>query len=84
MPDLGTVLVLLTIILGVLLASGASNRWVFGLIAVGVVGCLAVWQLHILDQYQINRFAAFANPSLDPAASATTPTRPASPSAPAA
>ncbi|GGX85463.1 rod shape-determining protein RodA [Streptomyces anandii] len=67
MPDLGTVLVLLTIILGVLLASGASNRWVFGLIAVGVVGCLAVWQLHILDQYQINRFAAFANPSLDPA-----------------
>jgi rod shape determining protein RodA len=67
MPDLGTVLVLLTIILGVLLASGASNRWVFGLLAAGVVGCIAVWQLHILDQYQINRFAAFANPSLDPA-----------------
>jgi rod shape determining protein RodA len=67
MPDLGTVLVLLTIVLGVLLASGASNRWIFGLLTAGVVGCVAIWQLHILDEYQINRFAAFANPSLDPA-----------------
>lgn len=67
MPDLGTVLVLVTIILGVLLASGASNRWVFGLLIAGAVGCVAIWQLHILDEYQINRFAAFANPSLDPA-----------------
>ncbi|MER6919266.1 rod shape-determining protein RodA, partial [Streptomyces spiralis] len=67
MPDLGTVLVLVTIILGVLLASGASNRWVFGLLIAGTLGCVAIWQLHILDDYQINRFAAFANPSLDPA-----------------
>ncbi|WP_073946743.1 rod shape-determining protein RodA, partial [Streptomyces kebangsaanensis] len=67
MPDLGTVLVLVTIVLGVLLASGASNRWIFGLLTAGVVGCVAIWQLHILDEYQINRFAAFANPSLDPA-----------------
>ncbi|MGW5093347.1 rod shape-determining protein RodA [Streptomyces nodosus] len=66
MPDLGTVLVLLTIILGALLASGASNRWIFGLLTTGVLGCVVVWQLHILDEYQIDRFAAFANPSLDP------------------
>ncbi|MEU6509153.1 MULTISPECIES: rod shape-determining protein RodA [unclassified Streptomyces] len=67
MPDLGSVLAMVAIILGVLLASGASNRWVFGLLTVGVAGCVAIWQLHILDQYQINRFAAFANPNLDPA-----------------
>ncbi|MFI1165102.1 rod shape-determining protein RodA [Streptomyces sp. NPDC020801] len=67
MPDLGTVLVMVVIILGALLASGASNRWIFGLLTAGAVGCAVVWQLHILDQYQINRFAAFANPSLDPA-----------------
>jgi rod shape determining protein RodA len=67
MPDLGTCLVLAVIVLGVLLASGASNRWVFGLLGAGVMGCVAIWQLHILDQYQINRFAAFANPELDPA-----------------
>ncbi|MEU6115364.1 rod shape-determining protein RodA [Streptomyces sp. NPDC047117] len=67
MPDLGSVMVLGTIVLAVLLASGSSNRWVIGLVTLGVVGCLAVWQLHLLDDYQIARFAAFANPSLDPA-----------------
>ncbi|MET7593825.1 rod shape-determining protein RodA [Streptomyces sp. NPDC005481] len=67
MPDLGSVMVMVIIVLGVLLASGASNRWVFGLIGTGALGALAVWQLHILDEYQINRFAAFANPELDPA-----------------
>ncbi|MER7396097.1 rod shape-determining protein RodA [Streptomyces sp. NPDC000151] len=67
MPDLGSVMVLGTIVLAVLLSSGASNRWVIGLLTLGVVGCLSVWQLHLLDDYQIARFAAFANPSLDPA-----------------
>ncbi|MEU5362458.1 rod shape-determining protein RodA [Streptomyces sp. NPDC005925] len=67
MPDLGSVMVMVIIVLGVLLASGASNRWVFGLIGAGTIGALAVWQLGILDDYQINRFAAFANPDLDPA-----------------
>ncbi|MEV6290205.1 rod shape-determining protein RodA [Streptomyces sp. NPDC004059] len=67
MPDLGSVLAMVAIILGVLLASGASNRWIFGLLITGVIGCVAIWQLHILDEYQINRFAAFANPDLDPA-----------------
>ncbi|MFJ9814724.1 rod shape-determining protein RodA [Streptomyces sp. NPDC101151] len=67
MPDLGSVMVMVIIVLGVLLASGSSNRWVFGLITAGAIGAIAVWQLHILDEYQINRFAAFANPDLDPA-----------------
>ncbi|KQV99150.1 rod shape-determining protein RodA [Streptomyces sp. Root369] len=67
MPDLGSVMVMVIIVLGLLLASGASNRWVFGLLGAGAAGAIAVWQLHILDEYQIARFAAFANPSLDPA-----------------
>ncbi|MFE5029658.1 rod shape-determining protein RodA [Streptomyces sp. NPDC056656] len=67
MPDLGTIMVSAIIVLGVLLASGASNRWVFGLLGAGVLGAISVWRLHILDEYQINRFAAFANPALDPA-----------------
>jgi rod shape determining protein RodA len=66
MPDLGSVMVLAAIVLGVLLASGASSRWVFGLITTGIVGAVLVWQLGILDKYQIDRFAAFANPALDP------------------
>ena len=67
MPDLGSTMVMVVIILGILLASGAPKRWLFGLIAVGVLGAFAVVQLHLLKQYQIARFAAFADPGLDPA-----------------
>ncbi|AWK08663.1 rod shape-determining protein RodA [Streptomyces spongiicola] len=67
MPDLGSVMVMVVIVLGVLLASGASNRWIFGLIGAGVGGAVLVTVLGLLDEYQINRFAAFANPELDPA-----------------
>ncbi|MEU7037559.1 rod shape-determining protein RodA [Streptomyces sp. NPDC046237] len=67
MPDLGSVMVMAVIVLGVLLASGASNRWVLGLIGAGVAGAVAVTALGLLDEYQLNRFAAFANPELDPA-----------------
>ncbi|MEU6877030.1 rod shape-determining protein RodA [Streptomyces sp. NPDC046712] len=67
MPDLGSVMVMGIIVLGVLLASGASNRWVLGLIGAGVAGALLVTALGLLDEYQLNRFAAFANPELDPA-----------------
>ncbi|NUK02739.1 rod shape-determining protein RodA [Streptomyces lunaelactis] len=67
MPDLGSVMVMAVIVLGVLLASGASNRWILGLIGAGVIGGVLVTMLGVLDEYQINRFAAFANPELDPA-----------------
>ncbi|KPI22053.1 rod shape-determining protein RodA [Actinobacteria bacterium OK074] len=66
MPDLGSVMVMVIIVLGALLASGASNRWIFGILGLRAAGAVAVWQLHILDEYQIARFAAFANPDLDP------------------
>ncbi|MFH0244361.1 rod shape-determining protein RodA [Streptomyces sp. HK10] len=66
MPDMGSVMVLVVIVLGALLASGASNRWIIGLLATGGLGAVLVWQLGVLDEYQINRFAAFANPALDP------------------
>ncbi|WP_107459342.1 rod shape-determining protein RodA [Streptomyces colonosanans] len=65
-PDLGQAMGIGVIVLGVLLASGASVRWIGTLMVVGGLGVLAVWQLHLLDQYQINRFAAFADPALDP------------------
>jgi rod shape determining protein RodA len=67
MPDLGSVMVIVVIVLGVLLASGASNRWIAGLIGAGATGAVLIAVLGLLDEYQINRFAAFANPELDPA-----------------
>ncbi|MDB1086704.1 rod shape-determining protein RodA [Streptomyces sp. ACA25] len=64
--DMGMAMVLGVIILGVLLASGARLAWTLGLVLAGAVGAVLVWLLGILDEYQINRFAAFANPALDP------------------
>ena len=66
-PDVGQTMVLAAITLGVLLASGTARGWIIGIAAFGVGGALTVWQLGLLDEYQINRFAAFANPALDPA-----------------
>jgi rod shape determining protein RodA len=66
MPDLGSTMVLVVIVLGILLSSASPKRWVFGLLAAGVTGAVAVWQLQLLNKYQIDRFAAFANPALDP------------------
>jgi len=65
-PDLGTVLVLVFIVLGVLAIGGAPARWVGGLVIAGVVVCAGAVQLGVLDDYQVDRFAAFANPELDP------------------
>jgi rod shape determining protein RodA len=67
MTDPRSGMVMVIIVLGVLLASGASNRWVFGLLGAGTLGAVTVWQIGVLDDYQIARFAAFANPELDPA-----------------
>ena len=65
-PDLGTVLVLVFIVLGVIALSGAPARWVVGLVVAGAVVGVGAVQLGVLDDYQVNRFAAFANPTLDP------------------
>jgi rod shape determining protein RodA len=65
-PDLGTVMVLVAIVLGMLVVSGAPNRWLVGLVLAGVVGAVTVAQLGLLSEYQVDRFAAFANPELDP------------------
>ncbi|WP_069815453.1 rod shape-determining protein RodA [Streptomyces sp. TP-A0874] len=66
-PDFGQFMGIGVIVLGVLLASDASAGWSIGLLTAGAVGAVVVWQLHLLDQYQIDRFAAFADPALDPA-----------------
>jgi rod shape determining protein RodA len=65
-PDLGTMLVLSATVFGVIAVSGARRSWLVGLFlgAVGVA-TLAV-KLHVLKAYQIDRFMAFTDPTLDP------------------
>ncbi|RJL34533.1 rod shape-determining protein RodA [Bailinhaonella thermotolerans] len=65
-PDLGTTLVLVAITAGVLILSGVRMRWIAGLAGVAVVAAVIVWQFQLLEAYQVNRFMAFIDPSLDP------------------
>ena len=66
-PDLGQSMGLGAILLCVLFAAGAHWGWVLGLLGAVAMGALLVWQLELLDAYQVDRFAAFVDPALDPA-----------------
>jgi rod shape determining protein RodA len=65
-PDLGTMLVLLATVFGVIAASGAPRRWLAGLAGLGVLLATAAVRFGLLEDYQIDRFMAFTNPALDP------------------
>jgi len=64
-PDLGTMLVLTAIILGVLAVAAAPTRWIVGLLLAGAVVSVGAVQLEVLKDYQVDRFTAFADPSAD-------------------
>ncbi len=65
-PDLGTLLVLAATVFGLVAVAGAPKRWLLGLVAVTVGASYAAVQLGLLKGYQLLRFAAFMNPTLDP------------------
>jgi rod shape determining protein RodA len=65
-PDLGTMLVLTATVFGVLAVSGASRRWLVGLLFAGVAAAAGAVVGHVLKPYQIDRVMAFTNPDLDP------------------
>ncbi len=65
-PDLGTMLVLVATVFGVIAASGAPRRWLLGLGAAGVGAAAAAVRFGLLESYQIDRFMAFTDPALDP------------------
>jgi rod shape determining protein RodA len=65
-PDLGTTVVMGFIIIGILAVAGTPTKWIAGLLVLGSVGVFVAIKLGVLATYQVNRFAAFANPNLDP------------------
>jgi rod shape determining protein RodA len=65
-PDVGTTVVLLAIVIGVLAVSEMRASWLLGLL---LLGCLAVGGIvhgGALKQYQKDRFAVIVDPSVDP------------------
>jgi rod shape determining protein RodA len=65
-PDLGTLMVLSATTYGVIALAGAPKRWLVGLLLVAGAAAVLAIKLHLLATYQLDRFAAFTNPGLDP------------------
>jgi rod shape determining protein RodA len=65
-PDLGVVILMLALVIGLIALSGIRLWWLAGVLAAGCVGAVAALQLHLLKAYQLGRLTAFANPSADP------------------
>ena len=63
-PDLGTALVFVGILVGMLFMSGASLGWM-GLFAAGIIGAAPV-AVSLLQDYQRQRLFCFLDPSADP------------------
>ena len=60
-PDLGTTMVFVFTILGVLAVSGAPTRWVAGLVIIGVLGGWGILHYDLLKGYQRERLTAVLN-----------------------
>jgi rod shape determining protein RodA len=65
-PDLGVAVLLVVLLLGIIALSGIRLRWLAGLGVAGALVALAVWSLHLLKPYQVQRLTAFVNPAADP------------------
>jgi rod shape determining protein RodA len=66
LPDLGSTMVIVATMIGVLVISGISGRALAALTVLAAAGVFIVVKFHLLAQHQVNRFAAFADPKLDP------------------
>jgi rod shape determining protein RodA len=64
-PDLGTAMVFVFTVLGVLLLAGAPARWLGGLVLAGVLVIWGAINLGVLKDYQLERFKAFTQQDQD-------------------
>lgn len=61
-PDLGTGMVFVFVLIGILVVAGASLRWLGLLSLVSLAAIVAVFSMGLLKQYQIDRLTVFLNP----------------------
>jgi rod shape determining protein RodA len=66
LPDLGTTMVVVATVVGMVIVSGVRLRALALLTVLAAGAVTAVVRLHLLATHQVNRFAAFADPTLDP------------------
>lgn len=64
-PDFGSALILLSVWFGLVILSGTKKRYIFLLIAVGLVSIILAW-FFVLQNYQKDRLLTFIDPERDP------------------
>lgn len=65
-PDLGTAIILSASVVVVIAISGASWKWIAGLLLLACLGSIGAVKLHVLHDYQIKRLQSFVDPNADP------------------
>ncbi|MGZ8742607.1 MAG: rod shape-determining protein RodA [Nocardioides sp.] len=65
-PDLGTMLVLSATVFGVIAVSGARRSWLVALAGGALIAAVVGIRVGLLEDYQLDRFLAFMDPTLDP------------------
>lgn len=65
-PDLGTALVLVAILLGMLLVGGTKFQYYVAILLLGILVFAFAVYFHLLSDYQMKRLMVFINPDIDP------------------
>jgi rod shape determining protein RodA len=65
-PDLGVVILMLALIIGLIALSGVRWYWLVAGLGAAAVAVVAVLNLHLIRAYQLDRLTVFLDPSADP------------------
>jgi rod shape determining protein RodA len=66
-PALGVTVLLMILVVCLIVLAGTRLRWLVILAGAAALAVLAVWRLHLLKAYQLDRLTAFLHPGADPA-----------------
>jgi rod shape determining protein RodA len=64
-PDMGTILIISAAVVTIIAVSGASAKWVAGLLLIAVLGGLVAVKAGVISEYQVNRLQTFVDPNAD-------------------
>lgn len=64
-PDMGTVFIISASVVAIIGTSGASTKWVVGLLIVAVAGGIIATKAGVISEYQFKRLQSFVDPNAD-------------------
>ena len=64
-PDMGTILIISASVVTIIAVSGASSKWVVGLLLLAVIGGFVAVKAGVISEYQVNRLQTFVDPNAD-------------------